>query len=746
MARVPVIDNLSVLPDAGSSGRFNAAPSTQAAALPFEQMQQLGRAAQGAGDAAAKMAIDAQQEANRIRVVEATSAARSRALALQLDEKDGFTSQRGEAVLPTSRQSKKPLADEYVERYNADLQAIEGGLSNDAQRAMFREQGLGLMNTFRAAAMEHEAKEYSRYQVSLWAGDIKTRAERIAANYNKADIVDTEVSEIGKSVYQLGKLQGKAGTDIANDVLTVQSKVIREAIQFAVDKGDFSYASKLAEGYDGKLTADDRRGIDGIITTKMEETQVLDIASSTAAGFAAGGAAGTVRASGAAAPYAVALRSVGLPDVVVAGALANLEHESRFDPKRTGDGGTARGAAQWRHERAANFEKVTGVRPEDATPLQTARFIKWEFDNPEKAGMTAGQRDAILRARTPAEAAELFDKYYERSDGKSRSSRAAAASRYMGGAGSAPAVSLQEAMDLGEAEARARGLSPKAILETRNQIAQRYTVYEKTTKDQEEAAVSAAYDWLADNQGNLSRMPSAIRAAIPGEKMDSILSFADRLAKGDDSHDEGAWAGFRALSTGELRGMTVTEYTTRYRDKFDQSHFERGLELLLGAQGQPTQGGKGILSAAEVVKARAREWGVLPNEGMKATPMQSRAFGQLERDVDNKVRAWSRQNNGKEPPVEIVEQAVSQVMVDQAFAKAKVDVDWAFDPTKPYSEMTAAERRSAYVRVNGKDIYYSAMTAAEKTAASALLRANGIKPTDEALFRYYVEYKAGTSE
>lgn len=156
--------------------------------------------------------------------------------------------------------------------------------------------------------------------------------------------------------------------------------------------------------------------------------------------------AGGVTATGAAAPYAQALTSMGLPPAVVAGFLGNIEVESGFRPRSGDTDGNSHGAIQWRGPRVTNFQRVIGVHPNQATPAQTARFIKWEMDNPThpSVGMTVEQRDAILAARTPQQAAELIDRYYERSTGEARAARAAAAGRYMGTAtqASAPASTV----------------------------------------------------------------------------------------------------------------------------------------------------------------------------------------------------------------------------------------------------------------------------------------------------------------
>lgn len=118
-----------------------------------------------------------------------------------------------------------------------------------------------------------------------------------------------------------------------------------------------------------------------------------------------------------------------LPPQVVAGFLGNFDVEAGYDGAQ-GDGGTASGIAQWRDDRRTAFKAMFGKEPHQASKQEQAQFVLYEMQNPGRAGMTVAQRDAILAARTPEEAAELIDKFYERSNGKHRSRRIEAARKY----------------------------------------------------------------------------------------------------------------------------------------------------------------------------------------------------------------------------------------------------------------------------------------------------------------------------
>jgi hypothetical protein len=140
---------------------------------------------------------------------------------------------------------------------------------------------------------------------------------------------------------------------------------------------------------------------------------------------------------------AATLTAAGLPQHVVSGFLGNFHVEGGYGGA-AGDGGASRGIAQWNGDRATNFERVIGKPVSQATPDEQAKFVVWEMHNPEAAGMTVQQRDAILNARTPGEAASLIDQYYERSSGVHRAKRVAAAEQIGGSSGGIHVVNQAE--------------------------------------------------------------------------------------------------------------------------------------------------------------------------------------------------------------------------------------------------------------------------------------------------------------
>lgn len=93
----------------------------------------------------------------------------------------------------------------------------------------------------------------------------------------------------------------------------------------------------------------------------------------------------------------------------VAGILGNLQAESNFNTTIPGDGGKAKGLAQWHPDRRANAER-NGFNLSNLN--EAMAFVQWELENTESA---AAQR--LRAARTVEEAADAFALYFLRPAG-----------------------------------------------------------------------------------------------------------------------------------------------------------------------------------------------------------------------------------------------------------------------------------------------------------------------------------------
>lgn len=271
----------------------------------------------------------------------------------------------------------------------------------------------------------------------------------------------------------------------------------------------------------------------------------------------------TLAVSGKPGEVADVLSSEGFSDAVVSGFLGNFDVEAGYDGAR-GDGGSASGIAQWRNERRANFRRQFGKDPHDASPTEQARFVVWEMNNPQAAGMTAGQRDAILAARTPEEAAALIDANYERSSGAHRERRQEAARSYHGGVAQGPQQhDLNDVYAGIDARAESEGWTPEETESVKAQAARIVDRDENLLNRQRSEASDQAAQIIAglpEGLTNIGQIPRNVR-----DRMDP--TDVAKLEQGIRERAEAASE--KAQEAAQQRRSTELEFMRRFEpEKF----------------------------------------------------------------------------------------------------------------------------------------------------------------------------------
>jgi hypothetical protein len=105
--------------------------------------------------------------------------------------------------------------------------------------------------------------------------------------------------------------------------------------------------------------------------------------------------------------------SMGWSREAAVGIAANLQRESKFDPRAKGDEGQAIGIAQWHPDRQAAFKRFSSKDIGESTLEDQLRFVHHELTQGEDfLARRAGQ--LLKDARTATEAGALVSKLYER--------------------------------------------------------------------------------------------------------------------------------------------------------------------------------------------------------------------------------------------------------------------------------------------------------------------------------------------
>lgn len=277
---------------------------------------------------------------------------------------------------------------------------------------------------------------------------------------------------------------------------------------------------------------------------------------------------------------ATALAGAGFTPAAIAGMLGNFQIEGGYGKgqgdggsnKARADGGSASGVPQWREERRDAFQAKYGVAPHEATLEQQSEHILWELTTPEgrkSAGISEENANKIINATDPIEAAELVDKYYERSNGEHRDKRVSAARdayEYFGG--DAAVLANVENVALGTPDPL-RSLTENLATQDRSSdrnIGNLTSVYAKAMTDRNNPAEAAAA-FVAKRGGNqmtiLGMINDIINESAPTEGPDkgkSKVNAAEAAAILELSLDDPArgldlW-GVRDFFFGGLTGAT----------------------------------------------------------------------------------------------------------------------------------------------------------------------------------------------
>jgi hypothetical protein len=346
-------------------------------------------------------------------------------------------------------------------------------------------------------------------EVGLSAPDEATRE---AALLSAGEMIDGAVER--------GDITAVAGVERKRKVAE-QYTVGRVETMLLAD--DFDGAKAFVDLNRGRLDAatetDLLRRIDNGLDNRLTLTRAEDAVHGARVATIPTGDEPALSVAGERGEVAEVLGAAGYPAHVVAGFLGNFEVEGGYGGAR-GDGGTASGIAQWRHERRDNFRRMFGKDPHEAGKAEQAQFVVWEMENPQQAGMSVAQRDAILAAETPEQAAELIDRHYERSSGAHRARRQEAARGFHGGTQSPQKHNLNDVYAGIDARAAEEGWTPEETESVKAQAARIVARDENLlAREQGDAADEAAQVIASLPQGltNIGQIPRSVR-----ERMDPV--------------------------------------------------------------------------------------------------------------------------------------------------------------------------------------------------------------------------------
>lgn len=723
MATVPKYNSFQVTPNTLPQTQFRAAPVHDVAG---QQAQQMGRSMQQFGGEVGRIALDMQNQANQLRVTDATNQAKEAALRAAYDKDVGFTNLKGVNAL--DRPDGKALADEYTESLQKQMQGIAAGLGNDAQRLAFSQNANDILFSVRSQATQHEAQEYKTYALSVAEGVQSTAMRDISLNWNNPGAVDSAITRIKSETYRQAQLLGKSAEWQEAQARKLASGAHKLALVTALESNDPLYADGYLSKYGKDMEADDILAVRGLITKTID----LQVGDSIGAEV-----------------FATYAPEIAPNDF---SRLTNIVMGIESNGRRYGDDGqllegpvtrygTAKGEMQVLD--GTNKDPGFGVTPaQDDSPAERARVgrdylgamlkeykgdvgkalaaYNWGPGNVDKATKAHG---ANWLAHAPKETRDYV---------------ARALNRFGTGAGAAPKPTLMEML----ADLRAQpelANNPERLKHAEARVKADFKAMNDGIEQRQGEALDAAYQEVYANGGNFAALPPSVRMAIPGDKLGGVMTFAEKVSKnGGTVHSPEAWAAVLSLPKEQLAQLSPNEFFRQFRPVLDDAHLEKGYALLDDAKGVSGEKHLEIITTATRIKNAAITAGILPEKG---TPDKKElgAFTQFSQHIDNQVRQFERIDlQGKRKAnSEELQTIIDGVFLDKAFVPSTL---W-FDREEPLALMDPKDQASAYVKVDGADVSLSSIPMDQRALIASKLQARGLPVTEQAIATLWV--KAG---
>lgn len=679
MPRVPSVEGPSVAP-AGIPDAYQRAP----AALGQAGQVRAGYAAGTAQVAsqAAEVFQRAQEEMDQVRVDDAMNQLKERRDALTFTKDTGYTSQRGLAAL--QRQSGKPLADEYGEQLQQSASTLDGSLGNDRQKRLFRMKANDVVTGFRGQVLAHEGQQADAYVMSVREGTVANSQNEIGKYWNDPVRIDGALSSIDAAVADMGrKLGGKSAEWIEARQRAESSKALTSAVGAALEKHDYLAADALLKRYGERMTADDMVRARGVVDRQFDAGVAQQTASTVIRQVQP-----TIQPTDFDRVLGITLKSES------GGQRYGADGKLLTSPKG------AKGEMQVMD--GTSRDPGFGVTPaRDDSPAERARvgrdylgaMVKKYSGNLGQAWAAynagPGAVDAAIEQSMSPDMAKR-GKYGEWLGALPAETQAYVQKNmaaYQAGDGKPQAATLQDV----HAAVRARigEGNPQRLKLAIDESTRQFEEIQKAVKQRDDESVANAQRWLADNGGRWTMLPAGLRAAVPAGKVDDLLNFAERTARGEDRTNP---AVYQQLSNQDfLRGLSEDQFytlSTRELSQADRKHFaaERG-RLLTGAGGEKP-GDLNTGAVKSMLDTRLRELGIDPTPKDNGGADAARV-GAIRQFVDRSILAAQASAGKKFTDADISKH------VDGLFSQTDVVKGWFSDSSTPLLTMQTSDIPSA---------------------------------------------------
>ncbi|MFX8084959.1 transglycosylase SLT domain-containing protein [Acinetobacter baumannii] len=215
-----------------------------------------------------------QDEADRVRVIDAQNKLAELKLHLQNNDVDGYGNKKGVDVVSFDDGNGGGFVDYYTKAYQDGIGQIANTLGNSRQRALFKEMSERDAVQFKGSLQNYFVRENDVYQQSVYSSSAERFIREINENPGDFTKIDESRANLKASLGKLMNLEGKAATEAENIYLKNVSVAHITNISAFVENGDLKAALAYKNKYKDEISLADSFKVDQRIHQKLEDQQV----------------------------------------------------------------------------------------------------------------------------------------------------------------------------------------------------------------------------------------------------------------------------------------------------------------------------------------------------------------------------------------------------------------------------------------------------------------------------------------
>lgn len=498
-------------------------------------VQQLSAATQ-------QIVLDKQNEANHLRVIDASNQAKERMFDLMYHPEEGGMNQRGINAL--ERTSGEALPDEYTKRFKVVTDDLTKSLGNEQQRKMFAQHAAQMHLQMNSSLQQHLGQEFRSYRSSVMDGTVSAAQREIGLmgvsgsvaidpSNPQRNMMQSAMERIEVATRQKAKLMGVSQTLADESVRAQQSTGLTIAIEGALKNGNVMFASQMVAQYKDAMTPQDVLRVSGMVTKEVNaKIATVNVAASTQkyqAGFQPNDMDRFIG-------VVMGMESGGkdyAPDGSVLTSPKGAQGRMQVLTSTNKDPGygvaPAKDDSLEERARVGRDYAVAMVKQYGNAPMALAAYNAGPGAVDE--AIKKAQRSVALNANDPNVQPHTWLDFLP-----------AETKRYVANgmkkleAGQGVPNLPSELEFVSDVVARL-GPNPTAeqVQITQQTAEHRYGLLVKAKKDADDRAISTAMQGVIENKGQYSDLPVTVRAGLPPEAVEKVMGFAQKISKGDDT-------------------------------------------------------------------------------------------------------------------------------------------------------------------------------------------------------------------